>query len=198
MWVYGYDTETKAQSSEYRLKGEPRPKKVDRSRSKTKVLLTVFFDCRGIVHYEFLESGATVTAEYYRGVLQRLRESVRLKRPTLWNSKSWVLHHDNASSHTSWIVQSFLEKNNMPVFPQPAYSPDLAPCDFFLFPRLKNTLKGKRFETIEEIKQKSKTELKAIPAEEFKKCFYNWKERFHRCIQAGGNYFEGDTLNFDD
>ncbi|UYV74080.1 hypothetical protein LAZ67_11002046 [Cordylochernes scorpioides] len=63
-WVYGYDVETKAQSSQWKLPHEPRPKKARQVRSNVKVLLTVFFDCRGVVHHEFLPQGRTVNKEY--------------------------------------------------------------------------------------------------------------------------------------
>ena len=55
--------------------------------------------------------------------------------------------------------------------PQPPYSPDMAPCDFFLFPKIKRTLKGRRFTAIDDIKSASLKELKAIPKIEFEKCF---------------------------
>ncbi|UYV72181.1 K02A2.6-like [Cordylochernes scorpioides] len=58
-WVYGYDVETKAQSSQWKLPHEPRPKKARQARSNVKVLLTVFFDCRGVVHHEFLPQDRT-------------------------------------------------------------------------------------------------------------------------------------------
>ncbi|UYV71341.1 hypothetical protein LAZ67_8002688 [Cordylochernes scorpioides] len=64
-WVYGYDKETKAQSSQWMLPHEPRPKRARQVRSNVKVLLTVFFDCRGVVHREFLPQGRTVNKEYY-------------------------------------------------------------------------------------------------------------------------------------
>ncbi|CAF4935511.1 unnamed protein product [Pieris macdunnoughi] len=53
-WIFGYDVETKAQSSQWKLPHEPRLKKARQFRSSVKVMLTVFFDCRGVVHYEFL------------------------------------------------------------------------------------------------------------------------------------------------
>ncbi|UYV85017.1 hypothetical protein LAZ67_X004272 [Cordylochernes scorpioides] len=59
-WVYGYDVEIKAQSSQWKLPHEPKPKKARQVRSNVKVLLTVFFDCRGVVHHEFLPQGRTV------------------------------------------------------------------------------------------------------------------------------------------
>ena len=63
--------------------------------------------------------------------------------------------------------------------PQPPYSPDIAPCDFFLFPKIKRTLKGRRFTAIDDIKSASLKELKAIPKIDFNKCFEDWKKRWH-------------------
>ncbi|UYV74394.1 ABL1 [Cordylochernes scorpioides] len=82
-WVYGYDVDTKAQSSQWKLPHEPRPKKAHQVRSNVKVLLTVFFDCRGVVHDEFLPQGRTVNKEYYLQVMRNLREAIRQKRPDL-------------------------------------------------------------------------------------------------------------------
>lgn len=197
-WIYAYDPETADQSSEYRAKAEPRPKKPRQSRSKIKVMLTVFFDHRGVVHSEFLPTGQTVNKEYYLGVMRRLREAVRQKRPELWRDNSWILHHDNAPSHTALILREFLSKNSTHVAPQPPYSPDLAPCDFWLFAKLKRPLRGNRFESIEEIKRESVNALKAIPSEDFEACFEEWERRWHRCIGAGGDYFEGDDTNLEE
>ncbi|UYV61764.1 EPHX1 [Cordylochernes scorpioides] len=155
-WVYGYDVETKAQSSQWKLSYEPRPKKARQVRSNVKVLLTVFFDCRGVVHHEFLPQGRTVNKEYHLQVMRNLREAIRQKRLDLWKNKNWLLHHDNAPAHTSLLVRDFLAKNNTLMMPQPPYSPDLAPCDFFLFPKLKRPMKGRRYATLDEIKTASK------------------------------------------
>ncbi|KAG5313395.1 MOS1T transposase, partial [Acromyrmex insinuator] len=85
--------------------------------------------------------------------------------------RNWLLHHDNAPAHTSLLVREFLAKNNTLMMPQPPYSPDLAPCDFFLFPKLKRPMKGRRYATIEEIKTASKEELNKITKNDFLKCF---------------------------
>ena len=77
---------------------------------------------------------------------------------------------------------------------QPLYSVDLALVDFFIFPKLKTPMKGKRFPTIEEIKEKSKPEPLAIPKIAFKKCCEDLKKRWHRCIIFEGSYFEGDKI----
>ena len=56
-WVYRCDIETKAQSSQWKIPEEPRPQKIRQVRSNVKVLLTVFLDCNGVVHHEFLPQG---------------------------------------------------------------------------------------------------------------------------------------------
>ena len=76
--------------------------------------------------------------------------------------------------------------------PPPPYSPELAPCDFFLFRRMKRDMKGKHFATVEEVKQKSLEGLKNIPISEFKKCFEQWEDRLPKCVVVKGEYFEGD------
>ena len=115
-------------------------------RSKTKVMLQTFFDSEGIVHNEYAPDGQTINKEFSLEVLQHLRESVRRKRPEKRRDGDWILHHDNTPAHTSLLVQQFLAKDGTAQLQQPAYSPDLAPCDFFLFPRLKKVLKGHRFD----------------------------------------------------
>ena len=72
------------------------------------------------------------------------------------------------------------------------YSPDLAPRDFFLFPRTKRDLKGKRFQNVEEVREKTMEALKAIPLQEFQNCFEQWKKQWDKCIDSQGEYFEGD------
>ena len=75
------------------------------------------------------------------------------------------------------------------------YSPDLSPCDFFLFLRLKNHLKGRHFGTLANIQDSATDELKGIPAEAFQYCYEQWKQRLLRYVAAQGNYFEGDNLD---
>jgi len=83
-----------------------------------------------------------------------------------------------------------LAKNSTAQLQQPPYSPDLAPCDFFLFLRLKKVLKGHRFEATEDIKQNSTKKLLDIPKEKFAKYFQQWQKRWAKCVAAEGNYVE--------
>lgn len=193
-WVYGYDPETKLQSSQWKTKFSPRPKKARQVRSNVKTMLIVFFDIEGIVYYEFVPHGQTVNQVFYKDVLIRLRERIRKKRPEKWRSGTWFLHHDNAPAHSALSIREFLAEKKIPVVPHPPYSPDLAPCDFFLFPRLKSALKGQRFQDVEEIKANTAKELKAITLEQFQRTFEKWQDRWNHCISSGGEYFEGDIF----
>ena len=114
-------------------------------------MLSVFFDCEDVVHYEFAPRGQAIHKEYYVEVLERLRDSVKRKRPRFWSSGDWLLNHDNAPAHSSNLVQQFLAKHKIVQLHQPPYSLDIAPCDFWIFPKLKMALKGKRFDDIETI-----------------------------------------------
>ncbi|UYV70518.1 hypothetical protein LAZ67_7003388 [Cordylochernes scorpioides] len=183
-WVYGYDPETKRQSAEWRGQGEPRPKKSRILKSRNKVLLVAFLDNKGIVHHEYLPAGQTVIKEINLSILRRLREAIKKKRPEKWTNGDWILHHYNARPHTAHLVTSFLAKNRTEILPQPPYSPDIAPNDFFLFPKLKAVLKGRHFDTREDIIEKSLLALKSIPKEAYKNCFDNWEKRW-RCERLG-------------
>ena len=67
------------------------------------------------------------------------------RRLQLWATGDWQLHHDNAPTHASRLMQSFLVKHQIIQVTQLPYSPDLAPCDFWLFPKLKSPLKERDF-----------------------------------------------------
>jgi hypothetical protein len=82
-----------------------------------------------------------------------------------------------APSHTSVLTQQFLAKDQMAVIPHPPYSPDSAPCDFFLFPKMKLKLKGCRFDTIEEIQAESPRLPDTLTEKDFQEAFQKWRRR---------------------
>ena len=97
-----------------------------------------------------------------------LREKVKRKRPDLFASNSWILHHDNAPAHTALSVREFLATKQITVLEHPAYSSDLAPSDFFLFPKIKELSKVSHFD---DIRSNTTAALKAIPQNQFQNCF---------------------------
>jgi len=155
--------------------------------------LICFFDQKGIVHKEFVPPGQTVNAAFYVEVLRRLRENVRRKRSDQWQNNTWLLHHDNVPAHAALLTRGFLTEDNMTVGPHPPYSSDLPPSDIFLFPKLKIKLKGRRFQTMEEIQAESQAVLNTLRENDFQECSKNWQRRWDRCQASEGNYFEGDA-----
>lgn len=189
-WCYQYDPETKRQSSEWRSPSSPRQKKFRFEKSKIKVMLIAFFDCDGLIHHEFLPPNMTINGQFYTEVLDRLRKRIRRVRPHFQQNGSWLLLHDNARPHIALPVRRFLAQHGVVEMQHPPYSPDLAPADFFLFPKLKNSLKGTRFQDVEAIKKTVTSLLKSIPKEDFKTSFRNLYSRAQTCITADGDYFE--------
>ena len=100
-----------------------------------------------------------------------------------------------ASADVSLLTYEFLTKHEATVVPQAPYSPDLAPADFFWFPKWKSLLKGRRFQTVAEIEEDSIRDLRAVPQNTFQDAFQKWKKRWEWCIKSGGEYFEGDKFD---
>ena len=178
--MYGYDVETKMQSSQWVGKSSPRPKKARQSRYNVKVMLIVFL-LEGIVHHEFVPRGETVNKEFYLKVMKRLREAVRRKRPEAWTNKTWMLHHDDAPAHASLLIREFLAKQDTIVVPQRLLS-RFGPCGRFPVPKVEVHPKSRRFQTIEEIKENSLQDLRAIPQNKFQNAFQNWKKNPGRVV----------------
>ena len=182
-------------SSQWKTASSPQPKKARQVKSNVKTMLIAFFDIDGLVHHEYVPRGQTVKKVFYKTVLQRLRDAVRRHRPEKWRSGNWILHHDNAPAHMAVTTNEFLAKNNIPSLPHPRYSPDLSPCDFFLFPQLKKTMKVRRFDDIEEVQANATRQIRVITKSDFQRCFRQWQEGWNKCIEAKGDYFEGDKTN---
>ena len=121
-----------------------------------------------------------------------LHEKVRRKRPEHFANNSWILHHDNAPAHTALSVREFLATKQITVSEHPAYSPNLAHSDLFLLPKIKEILKGRYFDDIDDIRSNTTAALKAIPQNQFQNCFEGWTRRWHRCIASQGESFERD------
>ena len=158
-----------------------------------KTMLICFFDSQGVVHKEFVPPGQTVNKQYYHEFFERLRKRVHRVRPEI--ADTWMLHHDNAPCHTAISVNECLSKKVISLVPQPPYSPDVSPCDFFLFPKLKFHLKSRHFGTVDNIQKVVTDQLRALLHEDFQHCYREWEQRLRRCVASQGNYFERDNVD---
>ena len=98
----------------------------------------------------------------YIDILCRRKHAIRRKYHEKWRTEICFLFHDNAPAHRTALVKDFLAKNNVTTLEHPPYSPELAPADFYLFPRPKSALKGWRFCDATDIIKNETGELKNL------------------------------------
>ena len=190
--AYGPSCMNRSSVFQWKHAGSPRPKKARQSKSTQKLMMIPFFDSMDIIYIHWVPTGITVNKEYYIEVLREFRKTFRRKRPELFESGQWHFHQDNAPVHKSILVTDYLTQMGIKTVPHPPYSPDLAPCDFWLFPKLKKNLRGNLYSTIEDMKEAVTRVLNTLTQEDFQGAFQKLLERYNKCIDVGGEYFEGD------
>ena len=132
-WVYNYNPESKRQSMCWVGAGDAPPIKFKRIQSTGKVMVEVFFGKCGHISTIPVEEQRTVTALWYvTNCLPKALHEWGQQHPRT-GTRGLKLHHDNASAHKAHVTLEFLEREKVKSLPHPPYSPDLAPCDFFLF-----------------------------------------------------------------
>jgi len=149
-WIRDFKPELKSQSSEWRGKGSPRPKKFKRAQSNVKQMMVLTYDCKGVIMTDRVPSGMTVTAAYYRQFVQKLRRKTHANGPDLLGNVVLILH-DNAGPKLGKDVRELLDGYSREVLPHPPYNPDMCPPDFDLFPEMKMDMRGVRFSTLEDL-----------------------------------------------
>ncbi len=193
-WFYIYDPGSKVETMAWLAKGEERPQVVRREMSVRKIMFIPFFDSGWGLNRdnEFFEN-QTITKEVFLHLLLRVRDSIRARR----GSRVWIhrtgyhIHMDNAAAHRADVVQRTLDFLQWPQLKHPPYSPDLSPCDFFLFPLLKRKLRGHNFRNIPALKEEILNQIAAVTALQWRRCFKQWIERCRKCLAFRGEYFEG-------
>lgn len=189
-WIYRFDPESKRQSSVWVFPEESAPQKCRRSRSVGKKMVASFFSLTGHVATVPLEDRKTVNADWYVNVcVPQVFAKWSQRRPKT-GTRGLLWHHDNASAHTAARTVEFFDENSVRRLPHPPYSPDLAPCDFFLFPYVKDKLRGVKFDSSEAAIDAYLGHISDIPREKWLECFQMWFYRMQRCIACHGEYFE--------
>jgi len=150
-------------------------------------MIAFFFRKNGPVATVALEDRRTVNAKWYiticlPEVIDEIRKNNRKRRI--------ILHHDNASSHKATQTNDYLKEKKIELMNHCPYSPDLSPNDFFLFPFVKNKMRGQRFTAPEEAVEAFKKHVFEIATSEWNKCFDDWFIRMQKCIILQGEYFE--------
>ena len=186
--------ETKQRSKQWLPKGSPAPVKAKVIASRKKQMVLSFFDHQGLIFQRFAPLGTSINGDFIIEVLKKFLTAKEKKRPNLGDS--WRLHWDNAPVHTSRIVKTFLEEKAVEVIPQPPYSPDLAPADFFLFPTIKRELGGVSI-IGDSVKVEWERACGRVPSDAFAAAFDRWIERLKKCVEVGGDYVEKALVKRD-
>lgn len=188
-WIHHYTPESSQEAKQWRKLGETPPKRPKTAKSAGKVLATVFWDATGILFIDYMEHGRTITGPYYVTLLDRLVDEIKRKRPYVKRKKILFLQ-DNASPHTCHVSTEKFEQLGFELIPHPPYSPDLAPSDYYLFPNLKRWLRGKRFESNEEVEYETEAYFGQLDSGYYLEGIKKLEDRWNRCILLNGDYVE--------
>ena len=150
-----------------------------------KRMYCVFFNSKEVVQISVLPQNETFNSIDYISSLQEMAKNI-----SNFSCPKIILQQDNCRVHYSHLCQYYYKSNRIELMSHPAYSPDLAPCDFWLFRILKQEFRGKEYQNENDLAAAVYEYLGSIPQSEYQKCFNEWFERMKRCIEMNGEYFE--------
>jgi len=163
------------------------PAELRRCFPSKKQMVSVMFNSEGVVSIVFLPPGESFTKRFFEDVvIENFASEVAIPK-TRDKKRKIKIHCDNSRTH---LIDEKLHQLNVPRLVHPSYSPDLAPCDFFLFGYVKTCLEGIVFESTEELIQTTTQLLRSIPQHMFENVYREWVSRLERCIGLNGEYVE--------
>jgi len=192
-WIFEYVPNTKRQSPERHTSNSLHPKKYKNEQIKNQNHANLFF--------------STVKALFVRNSCLKDKQliSSTIVRSLNDSEKWFIVSGQRLRTLGCYITTMFLSHCHLrehifgqkviSVVPQPPYSPDLSPCDFFLSPKLKFHLKGRHFGTVDNIQKVVTDQLRTLLHEDYQHCYREWEQRLRRCVASQGNYFEGDNVD---
>jgi histone-lysine N-methyltransferase SETMAR len=166
---------------------EEPPSKAAETIGSKKLFMTVFFSGDAILHVSFLPEKTTMNAARFKStvlkpLLRTMKKQYKPCPPIL------ELYYDNASPHRAKLTQQFIDKSQFVRLEAPPYSPDLSPCDFFLFGYVKWKLSQRRFQSLDELKAGTREILNEIPQTMLHDVFEEWYNRCTWVAQFGRYY----------
>jgi [histone H3]-lysine36 N-dimethyltransferase SETMAR len=156
-----------------------------------KVLLCIWWDQKGILFYELLQPGETITALLYKQLLTKLNDEIILKRPECANRHDKIiLLHDNARPHIAKSIKDIIKELNWEELAHPPYSPDIAPSDYHLFRSMAHGLSDQKFKTYLDVKIWLDDWILSKEAQFYYDGLHALPIKWHNVIVNNGNYFQ--------
>ena len=143
---------------------------------------------RKTIHQSWLAKGLGLWLGLLCWGFKGVQEKIPSEEASTLQIGSVAFHQNNAPVHNSILVTEYLTKMGIKTVRHPPYCTDLAPCDFWLFPKLRDC----PYETIEEMKEVVTKVTDTLKQEDIHGTFQKLLERYIKCIAAVGDYFEGD------
>ncbi len=154
-------------------------------------MLCVWWNVDGVVHFELVPDGRAVNAELYSEQLERVYNVLKQRYPTLIRRKRVLLQHDNGPAHRANLTKEKLDElDGVEVLPHPAYSSDLAPSDYGLFRSMEHFLRGRRFETFDQVEAACREFFESKEPHWYRDQIRQLAERWRKYIENHGLYFE--------
>jgi transposase len=165
--------------------GETSPEGARHTIQDRKIMVTIVWNPSRFPLIVALLKGRTFNAEYYR---DNIFAALAQPQPED-DGRKLAVYADNASAHTTQKSRTFCEENGLRPAPNPLYSPDLAPSDFFLFGYVKERLKGTVFPSYEELLDAIGEVVTGIESETLTAVFEHWMERLEWVSKNNGDYY---------
>jgi [histone H3]-lysine36 N-dimethyltransferase SETMAR len=187
-WIYFKNPKRK---KSYVRRGQPAKSTARPDRFGKKALLCIFWDQRGVIWYDLLKPGQTVTSQRYRQQLTGLNNALLEKRPEYQTRQHKVIFlDDNAPPHRAAATKNKVTQLKWEQLPHAAYSPDLAPSDYHLFSSMGHALAEQHFNSYENVKNWLDEYITSKDEEFFWRGIHKLPERWAKCVASNGYYFE--------
>lgn len=155
-----------------------------------KVMVTVWWSATGVIHYNFLKPGETITAEKYCQEIEVVHQKLLKAQPALVNRRGPILLHDNARPHVSQITYRKLNELGYEILPHPPYSPDLSPTDYHFFKHLDHFIREKIFTNETTVKNVFKEFVETRSPEFYRNGINKLVSCWQKCVDSNGAYFD--------
>lgn len=180
-WI-GFDNPHR--HNEWRSSDQPSSSTPVKDFRKEKRMLITFWDRRGVIHWELLEKGQSMTADLYCQILRRVKKQLRNRRIPV------IFLHDNAKPHTAKMTKKLLEEFGWEVLEHPPYSPDLAPSDYHLFRSMEHWLRNKKFKNVNEMSVALTNFFDSKDRQFYRRGIFMLPDMWLNVIDSEGEYFD--------